>query len=815
MSHRISLFSEDQPPILESEDLAVSIEGSDESPDPVVQMPPGPEEEEDGPSLRQYLDSVRRYRWLVIGCFLLGALAAYGAWRIIEPDYVAQGAVWVEVSDRESAARGPIRSGQLLTSSSWVELLRSFAVLDSVSLQERLYIRASSPAAEQALTNFRIDDRFRPGAYTLRTDSLGRDYTLRTKDGLLVEQGEVGDSIGLSLGFLWQPTGRLLPRDEELSFSILHPRDASRELRRDLDVRMDRNGNFLQIDLGGKDPEKIASVLNSLLDRFVEVAAELKRGKLEAFVEVLEDQRASVAEELAQAEGELEGFRVQTITLPSDATIPIAPGLEATQDPVFANFFQMRVEEEQLRRDQETLERLIETIPSEGVRVEAFEIIPSVRTSPELVAALDELSGKRVELRALLYTYTEDYQPVRDLQRDIRALENQTIPSLARALVAELDSQHSQVEERISSASSELRSIPTRSIEEARLRRQVAAADALYRELDTRYEESRLELSASLPDVRILDDAAVPQVPANDQRIRMALLLLLGGLGVGLGGAVLLDRADPKVRYPEQVTDLGLDVLGAIPRIRHPNGRRASENAAQVLEAFRELRIGVSYAFGKAGPMVLTISSPGQGEGKSFVATNLAVSFAEMGQKTLLIDGDTRRGDLHHLLERQRKPGLVDGIMERLSRAPSGRGVIQETDYPSLHFISGGTRQSNSPELLGSPAFREILGWVKRRYEVIIVDSPPLGAGGDAFVLAATTGNLLLVMRNGETLRELAAVKMEPLERLPVRILGAVLNDVDPRGIYERYYYSYIPGYEAEGEEGDQARQLIEAGTTT
>jgi tyrosine-protein kinase Etk/Wzc len=197
-----------------------------------------------------------------------------------------------------------------------------------------------------------------------------------------------------------------------------------------------------------------------------------------------------------------------------------------------------------------------------------------------------------------------------------------------------------------------------------------------------------------------------------------------------------------------------------------------------------------------------TVTSPGPGEGKSFVVSNLALAFADAGHRTLLLDGDVRRGELHRLLDMRRKPGLTDLLQGTVPRDD----VIQKTRYESLWFVGGGTRMHSAPELLSSPALAQFLLSLRSSYDVILVDSPPLGAGVDPFILATATGSLLLVMRTGVTDRELAEAKLDMLDRLPVRVLGAILNDVQPGGAYRYYGYQYyVEGYETQDEASEKA----------
>jgi Mrp family chromosome partitioning ATPase len=129
--------------------------------------------------------------------------------------------------------------------------------------------------------------------------------------------------------------------------------------------------------------------------------------------------------------------------------------------------------------------------------------------------------------------------------------------------------------------------------------------------------------------------------------------------------------------------------------------------------------------------------------------------------------------------------------------------VVRASSHEGLAVIPCGTRRQQGPELLGSAAMSHLMAEMKTRFNVIIVDSPPLGAGIDPFVLGTATGHMLMVFRSGETDRQMAEAKLKLLDRLPVRVLGAVLNDIQADGVYKNY--SYLYGYTAD-EEG--IRQL-------
>jgi capsular exopolysaccharide synthesis family protein len=285
------------------------------------------------------------------------------------------------------------------------------------------------------------------------------------------------------------------------------------------------------------------------------------------------------------------------------------------------------------------------------------------------------------------------------------------------------------------------------------------------------------------------------------------MLGVFASLGVGLGLAVLLDRLDKRFRYPEQATsELGLSILGAIPAIPKPRNGKKVDTAEmhQVIESFRSVRLNLAHSFDPEEPICLTISSPSPGDGKSLVAANLALSFAEGGYRTLLIDGDIRRGDLHRTFQAERRPGLLDYLGSgRLSL----ERIFRPTSHERLTLIPCGTRLQYGPELLGSTRMAELITQLRDKFEVIVADSPPLGAGIDPFVMGTHLGNILVVLRTGETDKEMAEAKLRMLERLPIRILGAVLNHIQA-GVGPYKYYSYSYGYAAEDEIQEEKEAL-------
>ena len=751
----------------------------------------------DEPALQwhRYLAAAIRYKWMILAITLGGtALGIFGT-RFLPLKYEAQATIWVASAPGNE---GPVRAQEILEQQGWAELVKSFTVLDTVVQQERLYV-TYRPEAAELFQNFAIADLYVPGRYHLEATDGGRRYTLSSDRDSVIETGAAGDSVGRPKGLRWQPSAASLNRLRSVRFLVLSPREAAVDLQKRLIVILPSDGNFMRLTLRDVEPVRVTRALNAVLDHFIFVASDLKAFKLRETSRILEDQLASVGLELRNAEGRLERYKTAIITLPSAAT-PVAPGLSMTQPTVINQYFNEKIDADRLQREREVLRKVVVGGDAGALNVAGLQAIEAVRLSPQLMQALTDLSTAETELRALQLHYTDQARQVQTARERIDGLRTRTIPDQLRLVLGATDYRIQEINSHLTLASHELQSIPTRMITEQRLERERASLAGIYTDLQARYQSARLAEATAIPDVKILDRAVQPHWPTSN---KIPLLVALGfflSLGGGLALALLLDQFDKRVQYPEQVTEsLGLAILGAIPAIkRRKEGDLPPDQAAQFIEAFRTVRLNLAHAFG-TGPVSLTISSPSPGDGKSLVSSNLAVSFASAGYRTVLVDGDIRRGEMHRMFGTDRRPGLL----EYLQGEATLDEVIRPADQQGLWIIPCGSRRQHGPELLGSGAMQQLLNELKERYNAVLVDSPPLGVGVDPFVLSAATGNLVLVVRSGETDRRLAEAKLGLVDRLPIRVLGAVLNDVRAQGAYR--YYSYLYGYSVE-EETETAR---------
>lgn len=775
--------------------------------EPPTQGPP----DEGGIGPKRLVGALVRAKWWILTGAVLGGLVGSLVGRVIPKKYTADATVWIETRDRDDESRtsGPIRPNGFLQSRQWPELLESYVVLDSVVRRERLFVKPADPTATPLFRSFGLGAEFAMGNFALAISPDGRAYTLTKgadfapnlpgfsflrRGGLVVERGTVGDSIGKGIGWLWQPVAADLEKRRDLRFAVAAPREASKELRDRMKISV-QGEQFMRITVADPSPERAAATLNSATEQLVSVATGLKKRSMIEQRDILAEQAEFAGKRLKEKEIELEQFRIRTVTLPNlNATI--TPGLVMTQPTAMTDYFEKKKRADELQRDRREILNLLDRNQAGELTVDAFQTIPTVKNAPDLTKALDELSVAETELRGLRFRYTDSLKIVQDVREKIATLRGTVIPNLARALARQLQRSSDDLTERIASETRELGSMPERSTTEQRLVREFEAAENLFKILRGRLEAAQLAQASQIPDIRAMDPAVPPRDPSGlTPGILIGLGLLLG-LGAAAGIVLLRDILDSRINYPEQVSGggIGLTILGVVPDTSGNSGDRELIKA-QVVEAFREIRMNIVHSFPNGAPVMATISSPSPEDGKSFVCANLAMSFAEAGFKTLLIDGDTRRGVLHSSFQLDRRPGLVDYLLGRVD----AQSIIRPTSHRHLSVIPCGERAVRSPELLGNAQMRALMATARSQYAVVLIDSPPFAAGVDPYILGSVTGALITVMRSGATDRRLAEDKLKVLDRLPIRPLGAVLNGVSLRhGSYRYYTYGYTAELEEE-----------------
>ena len=200
-------------------------------------------------------------------------------------------------------------------------------------------------------------------------------------------------------------------------------------------------------------------------------------------------------------------------------------------------------------------------------------------------------------------------------------------------------------------------------------------------------------------------------------------------------------------------------------------------------EAYRTLRTNLSFYSLDKPLRTLVVTSPAAGEGKSTTIANLAVTMAQSGRRTILVDTDLRRPTLHELFGAQMSPGLTDMIM-----AEAGDLPLQKTEVENLWLLSSGAKPPNPADMLGAARMEQIIAQLAEQADIILFDAPPVMAAADAAILGARVDGVLLVIQAGKTRRDHSERAREMLEKSRARIVGAALTNAPRDRSIEEYY---------------------------
>jgi capsular exopolysaccharide synthesis family protein len=359
--------------------------------------------------------------------------------------------------------------------------------------------------------------------------------------------------------------------------------------------------------------------------------------------------------------------------------------------------------------------------------------------------------------------------------------------------------------------SSRLTDLPSQTLEYARLERDLKLNENLYLTMKQKYEESRITEAGQMGKVRVLDPALVAQKVKPNKKMNLLVGVLLG-LGIGMGYAFVREFLDNTVKAVEQLERKGLTVLGIIPDMHHKTGQHAVTQATEkpskggvdfkrrlityedpkspISESYRSLRTNISYASADKKIKSIIVSSPQPGEGKSTTVANLAIAFAQLRKRTLLIDADLRKPVQHNVFDFPRGPGLAEYLVGEVEDFNS---IIHETKVEKLNIITAGGLPPNPSELLGSDRMSKFVDKLEQEWDIILFDSPPIVAVTDSSMISAEIDALVMVVKAGQTDRAAVDRALDTIANVRSPLIGVVLNGANPETLAGKYsyYYSY------------------------
>lgn len=576
---------------------------------------------------------------------------------------------------------------------------------------------------------------------------------------------------------------------------------AVRTLLANLSVRPVPYSRVVVVAYTATSPDLAASVANAVADQYLLNQLDAKFEATAKATEWLSAKVAELREQLEESERAIAVFR-------AEQALAEGQGIELTKQQLEKLNDQL-IEAREDRVGAETLSRRMRSLLERGEPGELTLSIPAAETLNSLIAARADLA----ERRAALAASDVPQEPQIDALDERIKVGDERITAEAHKVLRTLDSELALAESReddlrkaLTALEAKLNAQSESAVVLRQLEREAESRRLVYESFLQRLNETSAKEGTQQADAQIIARAEAPAWPTAPNKRRITALAGAGGVMLALLAVCLLEAMNRRVRLPEDVeTETGLPVIGLLPAA----GRARS--AAQILdslqkqrnsalaEAARGLLLGLAGSPGERAPKVIQVTSAAPGEGKSVTSALLAAVGAQMGKSTLLIEADLRRPGLARAFGVSPGPGIVSAL-EAEPGAPLSAAKGSDRG-PDLLVVTPEEARSavNAAERLASSRFDALLAEARRRYDLVIVDTPPVLSVSDALSVAAKADTILFVAAWDRTLRQAAAEGIRQLDLIEAPLGGVALTMVDLKAMARIssgvFYGSYAEGY--------------------
>jgi len=576
-----------------------------------------------------------------------------------------------------------------------------------------------------------------------------------------------------------------------------------------------RNSRLLDLSFEAKDPVLAAKIVNTLARAYIDQNLEIKLRAVQDAVKWLHQRIDEEREKVETAEQALLKYKEKygIITDFTSDTEQVTAQKLAQLNAQVVEAESKRVEAEtryqqalSLKGSPDMLDSIPEVLENELIRqIKKMEV--------ELYKRMSELSKKYGKQHPRMVAIESELKTLekrksKEIRRVINSLKNQYRVALAR---------ENSLKASFAKQKRESLDLNQKAIEYSVLNREVVSARDMYDLLIKRFKETTLTEDMRTGNIRVIDRAEVPRSPVKPKKKLNLLLAVIVGLVAGTGLAFFFEYLDNTIKIPEDLKQhIKIPYLGPVPLIEFESDGKAQAGGDRpqelvclhspksiASESFRGIRTNILFSSAGSAPQVILMTSPGPGEGKTITTANLAITMAQAGSKVVLIDCDLRRPKIHHLFGVSRARGLTNLLVGR----DGIEKTVVHTRIPNLDLFVSGPLPPNPSEMLGSARMGALIKELRKRYTRILIDSPPITAVTDAMVLSRYADGVVVVIRAGDTVREVAKNGVQQLRAVGAHILGGILNAVDigRDKYYYYYYYQYYHYYY--GDDGEKKKR--------
>jgi capsular exopolysaccharide synthesis family protein len=552
-------------------------------------------------------------------------------------------------------------------------------------------------------------------------------------------------------------------------------------------IRMSR---LVNLRFRSTDPEYAAQAVNMLAQEYRNQSLDFRLANSKEAADYLAKQLTEQRTKVQESEAALQRYKEthNTVSVDDKQNI-VVQKLSA----LASNLTSAQIQ----RSEKEEAYNQIISLQKAGVEIDA---VPSIRSNEAVIRAKADIASfetRDAELAAKGFgeKMAERVTLAKSIQAAKDRLKEETDKAVAnvRAEYQASLKKENDLKVELEKQKTEVIGLDKQVLEYSALVREADSNRKLYENLLERTKESGVSGEFKGSNVSIVDKAEVPRTPVLPQVRRDLMVAAFGGCLLAFALAFGFEYIDSRIKTPDEVKAyLEMPCLGMVPvvPIKNQHGETPllnGEATAAFSEAIRAVRTAVLFASADEGARSIVVTSTGPHEGKTLVASSLAIALAQTGQRTIVVDADMRRPRMHEALGRSQEPGVSNLLV--------GDSVLTDAVRPTtiqnLWILPAGHIPPNPAELLGSKKYDELLAELKRRFDTVIIDAPPVMPVTDAALLAHTAGGVLFVIGAEMTPRQSAAAAIEQLSNANAKFLGAVLNRVH----IERHAYYYSAYY--------------------
>ncbi|MCC6338252.1 MAG: polysaccharide biosynthesis tyrosine autokinase [Myxococcales bacterium] len=592
--------------------------------------------------------------------------------------------------------------------------------------------------------------------------------------------------------------------DEKRRQELMPRMDAVARLQAMIKVEPVKDSRVSLIKIEDSEPTRAALLANEVAQAYMDELLAQKLKLTENASKWLDEQRGSLSESATSSELALYTFRKQADILAiDDRASMVSQKLQETSKAL--TDVQLKIAG--LKARVAAIRNVQQTHGAED-RLWA-EALPAARENENLKKLKDRLHALKNECTDLQSRYLEGHPKLiecreklavaeRDVERDLSNLVLSTEAELREAVEKERN-----LKDLFEGAKAEAFDLEKKKVELDKFKQDADNAKRQYESVYKRLKDIELSGALRTSNVKVLDAARPSMAPIRPNVPQGVLMGVIAGLILGLGIALLLEFLDSSVSSQSEVEErLGLTFLGFVPTIpENPNGPKDlhvfREPKSLIAECTRAVRTNLLFMSPDKPFKRMLVTSSGPQEGKSTTVINLGITMAQSGNRVLIIDTDMRRPRLHRAFGVPNDVGVSSVVVGE----GQAEDAVKSTEVPGLFVLPCGPVPPNPAELLHTKAFADLLNHLGEKFDRILLDSPPVGAVADAVVLATQADGVVVVLKAGQTHREVAQRTVKALRDVKANIYGAVLNDVNlEKSKYGDYYYGYTYRYYGEGE---------------